>query len=63
MVQAELNPSHFLSNSGSKVMVGNEDIEQEEMETIGSRVKGIVLKEGKNISMDIASYYMHYSMN
>ncbi len=46
VVQAELNYGHFLSNSSSKGMVGVEDIEQEEMETLGSRVKETVLKEG-----------------
>lgn len=45
VVQAELNSRHFLSNSDSKDTVGIEDIEQD-METIGSRVKEIVLKEG-----------------
>ena len=44
-------------------MVGIEDIEQEEMETIGSRVKGIDLNEGWNITMDMVDYYMHCSMN
>jgi len=44
-------------------MVGIEDIEHEEMETIGSRVKGTMLKEGQNIAMDIVGYYMHFSTN
>lgn len=63
MVQAKLNSGHFLSSSGSKGMVGIEDIEQEEMETIGSRVKVIELKEGQNIAMDMVGYYIHYSKN
>jgi len=44
-------------------MVGIEDIEQEDMETIGSTVKGTMLKEGQNIAMDIDGYYMHCSTN
>jgi len=46
VVQAEMNFGNFLSSSGLTDMVGIEDIEHEEMETIGSRVKGTVLKEG-----------------
>lgn len=45
VVQAKMNSRNFLSNFDSKDMVRIEDIEQEEMETIGSRVKEIVLKE------------------
>jgi len=44
-------------------MVGIEDIEQENMETIGSRVKRIELKEGQNNAMDMVGYYIHCSMD
>lgn len=63
MVWENLNSNHFLSSYGSIGMVGVEDIGQEEMETIGSRVKETELKEGKNIAMDMIDYYMHCSMN
>ena len=45
VVHTELNFGHFLSNFGSKDMVEIEDIEQKEVETIGSMVKENVLEE------------------
>lgn len=63
VIQEKLNSRHFLSSSISKDMVEIEDTGQREMETIGSRVKGTLLKEGQNISMDIDGYYVHCSTN
>ena len=63
VVQAKLTSKNFLSNSTSTSTIGVEDIGQEEMKNIGSKVKGTELKEGQDIAMDMTHYYMNFSLN
>jgi len=63
VLSKELVLGNFLSNFESKDMVSMEGIGKVTKKTTNSKVKDIVLKEGKSTTMEIVEHYVYYSMD